>query len=200
MRWRLAALAVLALAGWMIWTGGPRTVPAPPVPVPPPAPGPPVSRAPLPRPPTIPPRARQITSEVERILIEKAARRMTVWQRDGNPRVFDIALGFAPGGDKVRQGDGRTPEGAFRVDRRNDRSAFHLSLGLDYPRPQDRARARAAGVDPGGDIMIHGQPNQVAEGFKVRGDWTAGCIAVTNIEIAELFTHTPAGTPVEIRP
>ena len=90
--------------------------------------------------------------------------------------------------------------GEFRVDRRNDRSAFHLSLGLNYPRPQDRARARAAGVDPGGDIMIHGQPNQVAEGFKVRGDWTAGCIAVTNPEIAELFTHTPAGTPVEIRP
>lgn len=200
----MVALAALGLAGWIAWTGGvPLPVPVPPtlpLPVPPPA-----TNIPIPRPPRIPeiriPRpAPAITSPVERILIEKTARRMTIFQRDGNPRVMPIALGFAPDGDKVRQGDGKTPEGIFTVDRLNDRSSFTLSLGLNYPRSQDRDRARADGVDPGGDIMIHGQPNQVAEGFKVKGDWTAGCIAVTNPEIRELFAHTQIGTEVEIRP
>lgn len=201
---RVVALGAVALAGWLAWTGGiPLPVPLPPtlpLPVPPPA-----TNIPIPRPPRlpeirIPQPAPAITSPVERILVEKAARRMTIFQRDGNPRVMPIALGFAPEGDKVQQGDGKTPEGIFKVDRLNDRSSFTLSLGLDYPRPQDRARARTQGVDPGGDIMIHGQPNQVEEGFKVRGDWTAGCIAVTNPEIRELFAHTRIGTEVEIRP
>ncbi|WP_112873531.1 L,D-transpeptidase family protein [Paracoccus endophyticus] len=201
--WRWLVLAALALAAAMIWTGGRWPLgPVPTAPAPD-LPGLPPVQRPLPRPtgiPPLPPLAPQITSPVERILIEKAARRMTVWQRDGHPRVFDIALGFAPVGDKARQGDGRTPEGVFSVDRRNDRSRFTLSLGLDYPRPQDRDRARRAGVDPGGDIMIHGQPNQVADGLRVRGDWTAGCIALANAQIRELFAHTALGTPVEIRP
>lgn len=200
----MAALGAVALAGWLAWTGGiPLPVPLPPtlpLPVPPPA-----ANIPIPRPPRlpdirVPQPAPAITSPVERILVEKSARRMTIFQRDGNPRVMPIALGFAPEGDKVQQGDGKTPEGIFTVDRRNDRSSFTLSLGLDYPRPEDRARARTQEVDPGGDIMIHGQPNQVAEGFKVKGDWTAGCIAVTNLEIRELFAHTQIGTEVEIRP
>lgn len=141
-----------------------------------------------------------ITSQVERILIEKAARRMTVWQKDGPERVYQIALGFTPAGDKTRQGDGKTPEGVFKVDRRNTASAFHLSLGIDYPQKSHRQAARAAGLDPGGDIMIHGQPNQVPDGYKVKGDWTAGCIAITNGEIDELFAHVKMGTEVEIRP
>ena len=200
----MAALGAVALAGWFAWTGGiPLPLPLPPtlpLPVPPPAPN-----IPLPRPPRlpdirVPQPAPAITSPVQRILIEKSARRMTVLQQGGNPRVMTIGLGFAPDGNKVQQGDGKTPEGIFTVDRLNDRSRFTLSLGLDYPRPQDRARARAQGVDPGGDIMIHGQPNQVEEGFRVKGDWTAGCIAVTNAEIRELFAHTQIGTEVEIRP
>ena len=141
-----------------------------------------------------------IASPVERILIEKSARRMTVWQREGGPRRFRIALGFSPDGDKSRQGDGRTPEGRFRIDRLNRQSAYHLSLGLDYPREHHREAARRGGYDPGGDIMIHGQPNQIPEGYRVKGDWTAGCIAVTNAEIEEIFAHAAIGTEVEIRP
>lgn len=138
---------------------------------------------------------------VERIIIDKSDRMMIAVQ-DGRPaKVYRIALGFAPDGDKAREGDGRTPEGMFRIDRRNGRSAFHLSLGLDYPRPHDPARAKAAGIDPGGDIFIHGQPNgRVAPGFRIRGDWTEGCIAVSDAEIEELFAATPIGTPVEVRP
>ena len=141
-----------------------------------------------------------ITSAVERILVEKSARRMTVWQKDGPPRRYDIALGFAPDGDKTREGDGRTPEGVFRIDRLNRQSKYHLSLGLDYPQKRHREAARRAGVSPGGDIMIHGQPNEIAEGYKVKGDWTAGCIALTNPEIEEIFANAAIGTEVEIRP
>ncbi len=148
--------------------------------------------------PTLPPPP--LTGQVDRIIIEKSARRMQLMQ-DGNVvRTYQIALGFAPDGDKDRQGDGRTPEGEFTIDRRNDRSAFHLSVGLDYPRPSDRARAAAGGYSPGGDIFIHGQPNALPEGFKLKGDWTAGCVAVTNVEMREIWAVTPIGTTVEIRP
>jgi murein L,D-transpeptidase YafK len=141
-----------------------------------------------------------LTGEVDRIVIEKSARRMQLFQ-DGKPvRTYRIALGFAPEGDKLRQGDGKTPEGEFTVDRRNDQSAFHLSLGLDYPRPADRARAAAGGYDPGGDIFIHGQPNALPDGLMLRGDWTAGCIAVTNREMREIWAAVPIGTRVEIVP
>lgn len=148
--------------------------------------------APLPLPP--------LTGTVEMIVVEKAARRMTLLQGGQPVRRYRIALGFAPEGDKARQGDGRTPEGRFTITRRNDRSAYHLSLGIDYPQPDDIARARRGGYSPGGDIMIHGQPNALPEGFIVKGDWTAGCIAVTNAEIREICAATPTGTPVEIRP
>ena len=141
-----------------------------------------------------------LTGQVDLVVIEKSARRMQLFQ-DGKPvRTYQIALGFSPDGDKDRQGDGRTPEGEFKIDRRNGSSAFHLSLGLDYPRPEDRARAAAGGYSPGGDIFIHGQPNALPEGFKLKGDWTAGCIAVTNVEMREIWAVTPIGTKVEIRP
>lgn len=138
--------------------------------------------------------------QIERIVVEKAARRMTLIQNGTVVREYRIALGFAPQGSKERQGDGRTPEGIFRIDRRNDRSAYHLSLGLDYPRPQDRARAAAGGYDPGGDIMIHGQPNALPDGAVLKGDWTAGCIAVSDAEMQEIWAATATGTEVEIRP
>ena len=153
----------------------------------------PPERVPVPPPPPL-------TGQIDRTVIEKSARRMQLLQ-DGKPvRTYQIALGFAPEGDKDRQGDGRTPEGEFTIDRRNDSSAFHLSLGLDYPQPEDRARAAAGGYSPGGDIFIHGQPNALSERFKLRGDWTDGCIAVTNIEMREIWAVTPIGTTVEIRP
>jgi murein L,D-transpeptidase YafK len=141
-----------------------------------------------------------LTGQVERIVIEKAARRMQLIQ-DGKPiRTYQIALGFAPEGDKVRQGDGKTPEGLFTTNRRNDESAFHLSIGLDYPHPEDIQLASQNGYSPGGDIFIHGQPNALPEGLKLKGDWTAGCIALTNAEMREVWAVTPIGTTVEIRP
>ncbi|MCY1126390.1 L,D-transpeptidase [Frigidibacter sp. RF13] len=153
------------------------------------------------RPPPAPPVVRvPLEGQVDLILVEKAARRLTVF-RDGEPlRTYPVVLGFAPTGDKVRQGDGKTPEGRFRIDRRNDRSRFHLSLGLDYPQADDRARAAAGGYDPGGDIMIHGQPNALFGKATLTRDWTAGCIALADTDIEELWRVTRVGTEVEIRP
>jgi murein L,D-transpeptidase YafK len=141
-----------------------------------------------------------LVGQIDRIVFEKAARRMQLIQDDKVVRTYRIALGFTPEGDKQRQGDGKTPEGEFTIDRRNPKSAFHLSLGIDYPQKSHRMRAAEAGVDPGGDIFIHGQPNALPDGFKLRGDWTAGCIAVTNAEMREIWEVTPVGTKVEIRP
>lgn len=164
--------------------------------------GPALYRGPTdPAPPEAPPElTAPIKGNIDRIVIEKSARRLSVYRQGEKLREYRIALGFAPDGDKERQGDGRTPEGVFRVDRRNDRSQFHLSLGIDYPQPADRDRAASAGYDPGGDIFIHGQPNQLEDGFRVKGDWTDGCIAIDNHQIEELFAATPIGTEVEIRP
>jgi murein L,D-transpeptidase YafK len=141
-----------------------------------------------------------LAGPIDRILVEKAARRLTVFKDGHALRSWRITLGFAPAGDKARQGDGRTPEGRFRIDRRNDDSAFHLSLGLDYPQTDDLIRARTGGFDPGGDIFIHGQPNAWAGRATIGYDWTAGCIALADAEIEELWRVTPLGTPVEIRP
>lgn len=151
--------------------------------------------------PETPPEQRiPITGQIDKIVIEKSARRMTLYQADTPLRSYQVALGFAPDGDKWKQGDGKTPEGEFKIDRRNKYSKFTLSLGLNYPRPADVERAKKGGYDPGGDIFIHGQPNSVPAGFKVKGDWTAGCIAVTNEEMREIWDHTPIGTAVHVRP
>jgi murein L,D-transpeptidase YafK len=153
----------------------------------------PPERVTLPPPPPL-------TGQVDRIVVEKEARRMQLFQDGRVVRTYTVALGFAPTGDKLRQGDGRTPEGEFTINRRNDQSAFHLSIGIDYPQQEDLVRARAGGYSPGGDIFIHGQPNAIGDGFRLRGDWTNGCIAVTNREMREIWAVTPIGTKVEIRP
>jgi murein L,D-transpeptidase YafK len=94
----------------------------------------------------------------------------------------------------VQEGDGRTPEGAYRIDRRNPNSRFHLSLGISYPNARDVAYARENGLDPGGDIFIHGTPTQ----WSNTPDWTWGCIAVTNEEMDEIFFMVETGTKIFI--
>ncbi len=109
---------------------------------------------------------------------------------------YRVDLGFRPDGHKTRSGDGRTPEGQYWIDRRNPRSEFFLSLGITYPNARDMAQARALGVDPGGDIFIHGEPMRGPKGAD--RDWTAGCIAVTNAEMEEIWSMTPTGVPITI--
>jgi murein L,D-transpeptidase YafK len=148
------------------------------------------------------PAHRSTTQGVDLVLVEKAAHRLSLLSGGTAVRTYSIALGSEPVGPKIREGDDRTPEGSYVVDGRNYHSAYHLALHLSYPNAVDRARAAALGVEPGGDIMIHGLPN----GFGWLGpthrehDWTRGCIAVTDSEIEEIASLVPDGTPVEIRP
>lgn len=153
------------------------------------------------RPPLPAPVLPALVGAVDRIVVQKAARRMMLFQNGVLVRAYPIALGFAPLGSKERQGDGRTPEGIFKIDRRNGRSAYHLSLGITYPRPKDRAQAaKAGGYDPGGDIFFHGQPNALPDGAILPGDWTAGCMALSNTGMREIWEVVPLGTEVEILP
>lgn len=109
-----------------------------------------------------------------------------------------VDLGFAPEGDKAREGDGRTPEGRYYINRKNPDSAFHLSLGISYPDNSDRRAAREAGDAPGGDIFIHGGPTRASDVGKP--DWTAGCIAVSDDEIEDIYAMIRVGTPIDILP
>jgi lipoprotein-anchoring transpeptidase ErfK/SrfK len=136
------------------------------------------------------------------ITVEKGLRRLTLWQGAVPLRTYDVALGMSPVGPKLHAGDNRTPEGLYHIDARNPSSRFHLALHVSYPNDADRARARALGVNPGGDIMIHGLPN--GQGNVGRGhrsdDWTNGCVAVTDDEIEEIFASVAVGTPIRIMP
>ena len=152
------------------------------------------------RPPVLVPVLPPLVGAVERIVVQKAARRMMLFQNGAVVREYRIALGFAPLGTKERQGDGRTPEGIFKIDRRNAQSAYHLSLGINYPRPEDVTRAAKAGISPGGDIFFHGQPNALPDGALLPGDWTAGCMALTDAEMREIWDFVPIGTEVLIMP
>ncbi len=142
--------------------------------------------------------------EVTKIIVYKAARKMELLNDNSSVvRAYRIALGANPQGHKTEEGDEKTPEGTYEISGRNPNSNFHLSLRISYPNAQDIAQAAKRGVSPGGDIMIHGLPNEVGWwGFFYRFNdrWTNGCIAVTNKEIEEIWGIVGDGTPIEIRP
>lgn len=140
--------------------------------------------------------------EVTSIVVNKGPRKMYLLHNEQVLKEYDFGLGFAPVGHKKVRGDGKTPEGSYLIDRRNPNSDFHLSVGISYPNSQDVAAARAIGKSPGGDIFIHGQPNLRADRRKARKrgrDWTAGCIAVTNREIEEIYAMVNTGTLITLR-
>ena len=131
-------------------------------------------------------------------MVEKARHLMTLY-RDGKPfRTFAVALGRGGLGPKQREGDNLTPEGSYRIIGRNPNSAYHLSLRVSYPEPRDVEAARARGLSPGSDIMIHGIGRGV--GWRRFKDWTFGCIAVTDSEMEEIWRMVPDGTPIDIKP
>lgn len=139
---------------------------------------------------------------IDKILIEKGARRLMLLSKGEVLKSYRIALGGDPVGPKERQGDSKTPEGTYVIDARNRDSRYHCALHISYPNERDRKRARELGVSPGGNIMIHGVKNGyewVGES-QADADWTQGCIAVTDREIDEIATLAPNGTVVEIRP
>lgn len=137
---------------------------------------------------------------VDYLIVDKSERMLVAYQNGKPVRAYrGLQFGDAPSGHKRFQGDERTPEGVYRIDWRNPQSSYHLSLRISYPNASDRSFASQYGRSPGGDIFIHGQPNGLRAG-RMRGDWTDGCIALSNEEIEELWQIVPDGTPIEIRP
>lgn len=136
------------------------------------------------------------------LVLEKATRRLTLYSAGTAIHTYIVALGRDPVGPKQRVGDERTPEGLYYIDSRNPHSRYHLSLRISYPEEKDRARAAKLGVDPGGDIMIHGLPlgEESVGALHILHNWTDGCVAVTNEEIEELWRMVPDGVPIDIKP
>lgn len=115
-------------------------------------------------------------------------------------KVYDIGLGTIPIGHKEFEGDGKTPEGVYYIDRRNPNSRYHLSLGVSYPNEVDSAKALSLGQSAGSDIFIHGQGPEGRVLSKQRRDWTVGCIAVTDEEVEDIYAMVQEGTPIIITP
>lgn len=136
------------------------------------------------------------------IVIEKKAHRLTLYHMGRPLRTYRVALGGQPVGDKRTRGDRRTPEGLFSIDGANENSEFHLALHLSYPDEPRQLRADSLGLDPGGDILIHGLPKGRGKlgALHRKTDWTNGCIALTDEEMEQIWNVVSIGTPVEIKP
>jgi murein L,D-transpeptidase YafK len=142
---------------------------------------------------------------VDQIVISKKLRQLYLIKDNKVLKAYDVAFGLNPEGHKQFEGDNKTPEGFYYVESKNPRSAFNLALRVSYPNAEDIRRAVSVGKSPGGDIMIHGFPNNAKERAEMIKkhpaiDWTQGCIAVTNKEINEIFNLVPVGAPIEICP
>jgi murein L,D-transpeptidase YafK len=138
----------------------------------------------------------------DEVIIDKSDRELHLLNGGEIFRTFKIALGISPEGDKKKEGDFKTPEGRYLLDTRNPNSDYFLSIHVSYPSTEDRREASQSGLQPGGAIMIHGQPNlpSRSETYYRTQDWTNGCIAVTNSDMIDIWLMTGDNTPIEIRP
>ena len=149
------------------------------------------------------PTAEQDNQYVDYVLVKKRQRKLYLYSGDSVVKTYPIALGKEPKGQKIREGDSRTPEGLYTLDWRNPTSKFYRSIHVSYPNVTQRRSAKEAGVDPGGAIMIHGQPSDWAERIQLtfaHKDWTEGCIAVENQAMLEIWDLVRDGTPIKIDP
>ncbi|MCS6778499.1 MAG: L,D-transpeptidase family protein [Geminicoccaceae bacterium] len=140
---------------------------------------------------------------VERVEVKKRARVLELIVEDRVVWSCRVALGRRPEGHKVREGDGRTPEGRYELSDFVPNSYYYKAIRISYPNEQDRERARRLGVRPGGDIMIHGLDPAIARQFRRDHwlfNWTRGCIAVTDEEMDILWASVVPGTPIDIHP
>jgi murein L,D-transpeptidase YafK len=138
----------------------------------------------------------------DRVVLDKRERRLTLYRDGRELKNYRVSLGLRPTGHKQQEGDYRTPEGSYRLTRRNPDSEFFLSIQVSYPDAEDLAAARKNGVSPGGLIMIHGLPNimKYSRDRYLSTDWTDGCIALSNEDMLEVWLLTRPDTPIEITP
>lgn len=140
--------------------------------------------------------------QADLVVVEKSARRLTLFKDRKSIRTYKIALGRSPTGAKYKQGDRRTPEGFYMIDGRDAESQFHRSLHISYPNVRDLEIAGLLRVSPGSGILIHGlnKDYEWMGRYHAAINWTNGCIAVTNEEIEEIWELVPDGTEVQIKP
>lgn len=145
-----------------------------------------------------------IPFKADSVLIRKSERKLFLLKDGKAFKDYQIALGKVPTGAKLFEGDNRTPEGDYVLDWRNSDSDFYKSIHISYPNEDDAAFARVVGSYAGGDIMIHGAPNdpesEYPEWVWVEFDWTDGCIAVSNEDMDEIWNSVDEGTPIRILP
>lgn len=143
-----------------------------------------------------------LTFKADAVLIKKSERRLYLLKDGEVFRDYQIALGKDPQGAKLFEGDNRTPEGDYVLDWRNGHSEYYKSIHISYPNEDDVAFARVVGSHAGGDIMIHGVPDdpEYPEWVWVEFDWTDGCIAVSNEAMDEIWNSVEEGTPISILP
>jgi len=139
---------------------------------------------------------------VDKLLVIKSTRQLQLLSHGVALKTYRVSLGKQPRGPKEREGDKRTPEGLYWVDWRKVSDRYNLALHLSYPNARDAAKASAAGVEPGGMIMIHGTPvsEEYPEWYFQSLDWTDGCIALKNADMQEVWSLVKDGTLIEIRP
>ena len=139
---------------------------------------------------------------VDRVVVHKGERKLLLMHGRKLVRSYPVELGSHPEGSKERAGDSRTPEGTYRLVRRNADSGYFLSLEISYPDQTDLQRARTHDRDAGGAVMVHGMPNTLIQtpAYYAKHDWTDGCIAVSNASMAEIWTLTPDNAPIDILP
>lgn len=148
-----------------------------------------------------PGKASLLTGNVTHVVLLKGERKLQLLHKDKVIKEYKVTLGFEPEGAKKQEGDGKTPEGKYTLDYRNPQSQYHKSIHISYPNKQDKEGARKRGLNPGGDVFIHG----LGKGFSFLGkmhvlrDWTLGCVAVTNEEMDEIWELVKNGTSIEIK-
>lgn len=146
---------------------------------------------------------KEVKDYVDFVLVRKKERKLYLYSGDQVVKSYTIALGKQPQGQKLEEGDSRTPEGLYTLDWRNPNSRFFRSIHISYPNVVQTRSAKEAGIDPGGEIMIHGQPTDWAERIKLTfsyQDWTEGCIAVENQDMLEIWDLVRDGTLIKIEP
>ncbi len=141
-------------------------------------------------------------SQIDKIEVYKSKRKMLVFSGETLLKIYTVSLGKNPVGHKEFEGDCKTPEGIYIINDRNPNSSYHKNLGVSYPNAKDIENAEKIGKPPGSAIKIHGLRNGCGYISKLHRwkDWTAGCIAVTNPEIDELYKAVKPNAEIHIFP
>jgi murein L,D-transpeptidase YafK len=142
------------------------------------------------------------STNITKVVVKKSQKVLLLMSKDKIINRFHISLGGNPKGHKVKQGDQKTPEGNYTLDYKNSNSHFYKSIHISYPNKKDKQRAKKLGVNPGGDIFIHGQKNGLGWLYFLSRffNWTEGCIAVSNSDMDIIWSKVKIGTPIEIKP